>query len=68
MPGMPRKPKPPSPDRDPEQSKRFIDMAHEVEADEGRKGAEAFERAFKKLIPSRTAPNPSARQSPKRSK
>jgi hypothetical protein len=41
---MPRKPKPP-PD-DPEQSKRFIDLAREVEA-EGSK--EEFERAFKKV-------------------
>lgn len=39
---MPRKPNPP-PD-DPAQSKRFIDMAREVEA-EGSK--EEFERAFK---------------------
>jgi hypothetical protein len=32
---------------DPEQSKRFIDMAHEVEADEG---PEALNRAFDKVV------------------
>jgi hypothetical protein len=42
---MPRKPAPP-PD-DPEQSKRFIDMARAVEA-EGTD--EEFSRAFKKII------------------
>ena len=42
---MPRKPKPP-PD-DPEQSKRFIDMAREIGAD-ATKGE--FERAFKKVL------------------
>ena len=41
---MPRKPKPP-PD-DPEQSKRFIDMAREIGADATK---EEFERAFKKV-------------------
>jgi hypothetical protein len=41
---MPRKPKP-TPD-DPEQSKRFIDMAREIGAD-ATKGE--FERAFKKV-------------------
>jgi hypothetical protein len=45
---MPRTPKPP-PD-DPEQSKRFIDMAREVEADEGEAGRKAFERTFKGVI------------------
>jgi hypothetical protein len=44
---MARRPNPP-PD-DPEQSKRFIDMAREVEAD-GTK--EEFARAFKKVAPS----------------
>ena len=44
---MARKPKPP-PD-DPEQSKRFIDMARELGADETEKGLEAFERVFKKF-------------------
>jgi len=42
---MPRKPNPP-PD-DPEQSKRFIEGAKEVEVDETREG---FDRAFKKII------------------
>jgi hypothetical protein len=41
---MPRKPKPPS--DDPEQSKRFIDMAREIGADASK---EEFERAFKKV-------------------
>jgi len=44
---MPRKLKP-EPD-DPAQSKRFIDMAREVGADETEKGREAFERAFEKI-------------------
>jgi hypothetical protein len=42
---MPRKPSP-KPD-DPEQSKRFIEMAREIEADETKEGAE---RAFKKVV------------------
>jgi hypothetical protein len=41
---MPRKPNPP-PD-DPEQSKRFIEIAREVEADGSKEG---FDRAFKKV-------------------
>ena len=41
---MGRKPNPP-PD-DPAQSKRFIDMAREVEADESK---DALERAFEKV-------------------
>jgi hypothetical protein len=41
---MPRKPNPP-PD-DPEQSKRFIEIAREVEADGSK---EEFDRAFKKV-------------------
>jgi len=41
---MPRKPN--SPRDDPEQSKRFIDMAHEAEADGS---VEEFERAFTKV-------------------
>jgi hypothetical protein len=41
---MPRKPKPP-PD-DPAQSKRFIDMAREVEAE---KPSPNFERVFRKV-------------------
>jgi len=46
---MPCKPKP-QPD-DPAQSKRFINMAREIGADETEKGREAFERAFKKVVP-----------------
>jgi hypothetical protein len=42
---MPRKPK--SPPDDPEQSKRFIDMARAVEADESK---DALERAFSKVV------------------
>jgi hypothetical protein len=45
---MPRKPKP-QPD-DPEQSKRFMDMAREIGADEGAAGRKAFERTFKKVL------------------
>jgi hypothetical protein len=44
---MPRKPAP-KPD-DPAESKRFIDMARELGADETEKGREAFERTFKKV-------------------
>jgi hypothetical protein len=44
---MPRKPKPQH--DDPAESKRFIDMARELGADETEKGREAFERAFKKI-------------------
>jgi hypothetical protein len=46
---MPDKPTPPPPD-DPAQSKRFIDMAHEVETDESK---DALERAFSKVVPSK---------------
>jgi hypothetical protein len=52
---MPRKPKP-QPD-DPTESKRFIDMARELGADETEKGREAFERAFEKVVTTRT-PSP----------
>lgn len=41
---MPRKPKPPA--DDPAQSKRFIDMAREVGADEA---SPEFERVFRKV-------------------
>jgi hypothetical protein len=41
---MPRKPKPPH--DDPEQSKRFIDMAREIGADANK---EEFDRALKRL-------------------
>jgi hypothetical protein len=46
---MPRKPTP-KPD-DPEQSKRFIEIAKEIGADDD---AEALERAFKKISPQKT--------------
>ena len=52
---MPRKPKPP-PD-DPEQSKRFIDLAREVGADGSK---DDFERAFKKVASSKK-PTPKQR-------
>jgi hypothetical protein len=39
---------PEPPHDDPAESKRFIDMAREVEADEG---DEAMDKAFKKIIP-----------------
>lgn len=42
-----------APRDDPEQSKRFIDMAREVEAAETEEEAE---RAFKKVTPPRTKP------------
>jgi hypothetical protein len=49
---MPRKPKP-SPD-DPEQFKRFIDMAREVEADES---PDAVDRALRRVIQPKRLPN-----------
>ena len=42
------KPEPPANADDPEQSRRFIDMAREVGADED---PEAFDLAFGKVIP-----------------
>jgi hypothetical protein len=60
---MPRKPKP-APD-DPAESKRFIDMARELGADETEQGREAFERAFKKVTsdaPSRPSGTGSTRK------
>ena len=48
---MPRKPK--SQPDDPEQFKRFIDMAREVEADESEG---AMDRAFNKVIRPKKAP------------
>jgi hypothetical protein len=39
----------PKPD-DPEQSKRFIEAARQIEADET---GEAFRRAFEKIVPSK---------------
>lgn len=56
---MPRKPKL-QPDN-PEQFKRFIDMAREVEVDES---PDALDRAFNSVIPSRSAPRPSASRKP----
>ena len=50
---MPRKPKPP-PD-DPEQSKRFIEIAREVGADST---PEEFDRAFKKVAKPRKPQKP----------
>ncbi len=50
---MPRKPPRPRKTSDPEQHKRFIDMAREVEVDES---PEAFDRAFRKVIPDRRLP------------
>lgn len=54
---MSRKPKPP-PD-DPEQSKRFIETAREIGADETREGAE---RAFKKVVRSKQLARPEKRR------
>ena len=57
---MPRKPK--SVPDDPEQSKRFIDMAREVGAE---KPSPNFERVFRKVAerPKGFPPKPSARRS-----
>jgi hypothetical protein len=46
---MPDKPKPEAKPDDPAESQRFIDVALELGADEA---PEAFEKAFKKVIPS----------------
>jgi hypothetical protein len=55
---MPRKPSPPR--DEPEQSKRFIETAREIETDES---PEAFDRAFGKVI---TKPaHPQAKKKPK---
>jgi hypothetical protein len=58
--GMPRKPKP-SPD-DPAQSRRFIDMAREVEAETP---SPDFERVFHKVVeqPKGAPPKPLDRRS-----
>jgi hypothetical protein len=45
--GMPRKPPRPRKDSDPEQLRRFKNMAREAEADES---LEAFDRAFTKVV------------------
>jgi hypothetical protein len=53
---MTEKPKPepkrqnPKPD-DPEQSKRFIETARQIEADES---GDAFRRAFEKIVPQKS--------------
>lgn len=52
---MPRNPQRPRKDSDPEQLKRFKDMAREVEVDER---PEAFDRAFKKVIRPKPARQP----------
>jgi len=61
MVGMPRKPAP-KPD-DPAESKRFIDMAREVEADESK---DALDRAFEKVVPSKPKAGPARRNARKR--
>lgn len=45
--------KPKAKPQDKEQSKRFIEKAREIDADES---GEAFERAFKKAVPTRYSP------------
>jgi hypothetical protein len=59
---MPRKPKPP-PD-DPEQSKRFIDMAREIGANASK---EEFDRLFRKVAnrSTRITTPPSTKPKPK---
>jgi hypothetical protein len=52
---MPRKPQRPRETSDPEQLRRFIETAREVEVDEH---PDAFDRAFGKVV-KRTAPAPS---------
>jgi len=58
---MPRKPKP-QPD-DPAESKRFIDMAHELGTDETERGRERFERVFGKVAEKPKDAPPTDRQS-----
>jgi hypothetical protein len=58
---MPRKPKPPR--DDPEQSKRFIDMAREIGADASK---EEFERVFTRVASKNAGAKPKP-QSPKKS-
>jgi hypothetical protein len=55
---MPRKPQRPRPKNDPEQVKRFIDMAREVEVDES---PDAFNRAFAKVA---HPPKPKTKKQP----
>ncbi len=56
---MTDKPKPPAKPDDPEQSKRFIDMAHEVEVDER---PEAFDRAFESVAHPNNSPKSSIKK------
>jgi len=49
---MSRTPKPKTKPDDPAESKRFIDMAREVDADES---PDALDRAFKKVVPTKPA-------------
>lgn len=63
---MPTEPKgqQPTPD-DPEQSKRFIETARQVEADEN---PEAFEKAFREVVrPKRNVPSDDQQGSQKKS-
>jgi hypothetical protein len=53
---MPRKPTKPD---DPEQSKRFIETAEQVEADD----EDVLERAFKKITPQKRATQPGKNRS-----
>jgi hypothetical protein len=50
---MPRKAAPPR--DDPAESKRFIDMAREIEADETDRGRKAFERVLNKVTSNKRA-------------
>jgi hypothetical protein len=61
---MPRKPKP-QPD-DPAESKRFIDMARQLGADETETGRERFERVFRKVAekPKPATPKGGSRDEP----
>jgi hypothetical protein len=58
MPAMPRKPPRPRKTSDPEQLKRFIDMAREVGVDES---PAAFDRAFAKVVGSAKKKAPPAK-------
>ena len=60
-----RKPTPPPKADNPEQSRRFIGMAREVEADES---PGATDRAFNRVVPPRSAQTPSAHQNQRRAK
>jgi hypothetical protein len=60
---MPRKPSPPA--DNPEEFKRFVDMAREVEADEA---PDAVDRAFRRVIsaPTERGANARAPRSPRK--